>query len=201
MSGPETTEWFTEAVEEFDRHEKRTDGVRVVSSLAGGLAVLREALYLRVHQDVERMIGRDSMLIPLSESKSRQRTKDEIETYQVAESTAAVRDFGYVGTNDDWYLAWLARLRLGERGAKAEMIKRLRRYVSKTPNDRRLAFLDLLARVLPESRRAPLVLFRLVPRSVQIVTAVALGDQATATVHRRHPIADLPAHCGWRLES
>jgi len=192
MSRGDTTEWFAEAVEDFDRHEKRTDGARVVSSLVGGLIVLRESLYLRVHQDVERVLGKDSMLIPLSETKSQHRTRDAIETYQVAESAVAVGDFGYVSTKDDWYLSWLARLRLGERKADAETIQQLRRYVSKTPHDRRLAFMDVLARVLPESRRAPLILFRLVPWSVQIVTAVAFGDHATASDLRTRQVTDLP---------
>ena len=44
------------------------------------------------------------------------------------------------------------------------------------PHGRRLAFTDVLMRVLPESRKAPMVLFQLVPLAIQIVTAVAFGD-------------------------
>ena len=51
---------------------------------------------------------------------------------------------------------------------------------SATPHDRCLAFSDVLVKVIPESRKAPLVLFHLLPLAVRLVTAAALGDQATA---------------------
>ena len=52
------------AAEEFNSHESRSDGVQVASSLSAGLTILRDALYARVHDDVERVLGMDSALAP-----------------------------------------------------------------------------------------------------------------------------------------
>ena len=182
-----------EAAEEFNRHEHRDDAVRVTSSLASGLTVLRDSLYWRVHRDVEKIVGRDSMLMPVSEKKAERLTKTEIELYQIAESAAAVREFGYVRPDDEWYLQWLTRLRLGTPRTEVKVVERLAQYSSGTPDDRRLAFTDVLARVIPESRRAPLVLFRLVPPAVHIATALAFGDHARAAGLRNRQKSDLAA--------
>ncbi len=187
------TSWIAKAVEQFDRHEKRRDGARVVGCLIGGLTVLRESLYLRVHQDVEQAMGVDSMLMPVSELRALQRTSEEIEAFQVAESAATVGQFGYVAEAETWYLPWLARLRGGQPGQEATMLPQIRAYFSASADQRRLDFADVLARVIPESRRAPLVLFRLVPLAVQIATALAFGDHATASRLREQQLALLPA--------
>jgi len=50
-------------VKEFNRHENRGDGARVAPGLIAGLAVLRNALYFRVHKDVERLVGRASSVV------------------------------------------------------------------------------------------------------------------------------------------
>lgn len=182
-----------EAIEEFNRHENRDDGRQVASSLAGGLNVLRDSLYVRAHEDVERIVGRDSMLMPTSETRSERLTKIEIELYQIAESAAAVRDFRYISTDHQWYLHWLTRLRLGESQADAAVFGRLGDYLSKTPDDRRLDFADVLARILPESKQAPLVMFHLFPLSVQITTALGFGDHPRALDLRKSQLAHLPA--------
>ncbi len=77
------------AAAEFDRHEHRKDGERVVQKLTGSLDLLRDCLYLRIHRDVEQSVGFDSMLMPVSELKAERQTADEIEQYQVAEGAAA----------------------------------------------------------------------------------------------------------------
>jgi len=179
--------------EQFNRHENRHDGAKVAGSLTGGLAILRESLFLRVHRDVERLVGRDSMLIPVSEVKTEQVTKTEIDLYQIAESAAAVRDHGYVGTSDDWYARWLARLRLGEAKTDGEIVERIGQYLGQAADDRRLAFTDVLVKVLPEAQRAPLVVFRLLPFCVRIATALAFGDQQTASGARKRQVTLLPA--------
>jgi hypothetical protein len=193
MRGKDSVEKHARAAEEFNRHEHRGDGALVAGSLTSGLGLLRDSLYLRVHRDVEKMVGKDSMLIPLSEVRAEKQTKTEIELYQIAESAAAVRDSGYVGTKDDWYLHWLARLTLGDAVAHAAHVERVEEYLAKTPDDRRLSFTDVLGDVLPESRRAPLVLFRLVPSAVWIATALAFGDHGRARDTRNSQAADLPA--------
>ncbi|MHC4176129.1 MAG: hypothetical protein ACYSWU_01400, partial [Planctomycetota bacterium] len=120
--------WLAEAAEEFNRHENRQDGTRVVSCLTDGLRILRESLYFRVRHDVENAVGRDSMFMPVSETKTRQRTTELIESFQIAESTAAVRHFGYLCATDEWYLQWLARLGSGEHALNAEVLDRAKGY-------------------------------------------------------------------------
>ncbi len=45
------------AAEEFNLHEGRSDGVEIAGSLAGGLTILRDALYKRLHEDVQRLMA------------------------------------------------------------------------------------------------------------------------------------------------
>jgi hypothetical protein len=189
----DSADWLAKAVDEFNRHSGRKDGAQVVSCLSNGLTILREGVYLRVHQDVELAVGRDSMLMPVSELRARQQVAEETDVYQVAESAAAARQRGYVAAPADWYGPWLVRLRLGKAELDAEIDERVRAYQSKSPDERRLAFTDALARLMPESLDAPLVLFRLVPLAVQIATACAFGDRRTATDLRRQQTAILPA--------
>jgi hypothetical protein len=105
----------------------------------------------------------------------------------------AVATRRYVGSEDDWYLDWLSQIRLGPIRADGRVAKRLAYYRSKTPDERRLAFGNVLATALPESRRAPLVMFRLLASCVQIATAIAFGKQEDATEWRKQQIGHLPA--------
>jgi len=204
MEADESTERLSKAAELFNRRHGREDGADVVGSLAGGLTVLRDSLYRRLHDDVERMVGRDSMLMPISEPEVQRLTKEEIEVFEIAESAATMAVFDYVKIDEDWHREWLARLRLGGRGLEAEITGRLDRYLSEEPDERRLLFTDMLVKVLPESRQAPLVLFRLVPLSIQIATALAFRDHATASEVRRRQVASLPViadchRCGGKV--
>jgi len=168
-----------EAINEFNRHEGCDDGLRVATSLASGLGVLRDSLYMRMHEDVERIIGRDSMLIPVSELKAQKLTKIETELYQIVESGRAVVEHGYV-TEFPWYVQWLCRLRLAGVESNPVCCNRLEEYLADDAAKRRARFERVLAKVLPESTRAPLVVFSLYPLCVQIVTAQAFSDHTCA---------------------
>lgn len=193
MGHSDSGKGMSAAAEQFNRQEKRDDGARVAGCLAEGMNILRDSLTRRLHQDMERFVGKDSMLMPVSEVTTLRQTAHEIEAFQVAESAATARQFSYVGQPEDWYLPWLVRLRLGEGSLGTEIAQRSRAYLAQGPDRRRLVFADKLARVLPEAGRAPLVLFRLVPLSVGIITAMAFGDPATAAEMRREQAVVLPA--------
>jgi len=193
MPDEELPTGLAQLAEEFGRRAGRTDGLRVASGLAAGLTLLRKLLYSRLHEDVERIVGRDSMLMPVSEKKAEVSTKIEIEMYQIAESAAAARESRYLPAVDDWYRDWLVRLRLGPSPVEPRVQERVVDYLAKTPDQRRLAFSTVLARTLAESRRAPLVLFHLFPLSVQIATALAFGDTQAASKARGQQVILLPA--------
>jgi hypothetical protein len=184
---------LAEAAEEFNRHEHRADGTRVAACLANGLSILQDLFYYRIYRDVRRVLGRDSSLMPASELKAQQMATEEIAAYMIAESASAAVRHGYVGEDRDWYVRWLARLRWGQLGLDAEIVKRSRTCLSKTPDGRRLAFMDRLLQIVPESRQAPLVLFRLLPLSIGIATSCAFVDRETAARLRRQQLAVLPA--------
>jgi hypothetical protein len=184
---------FAQAAKEFNSHTRRSDGERVAGSLNGGLSLLQDSLYFRLYDDVERIVGKDSMLMPISELKARRMTHTEIAVYQVAESSAAAEKLGCIGPDDHWYTHWLAGLRLGQSHVDARAVAQLTDYLSKTPHQRQLAFTDVLVKVIPDSRRAPLVLFELFPLSVQIVTAMALTDHTSAFKLRRQQLVHQPA--------
>jgi len=181
---------------DFERQSGRQDGPAVTTGLNTGLELLSSLLYARLHEDVERTVGEDSMLMPPSELKSRLRTMTEISLYQVAESATAARQWGYLPAGAEWYIPWLAGLRLGQSPLEPAQQQRIDGYLAKTSQARRLALTDVLVSVLPESRRAPLVLFLLFPLAVQIVTAKAFGDDAGAKRLRGLQIDLLPIITG-----
>jgi len=183
---------LAEAVEEFNRHEGRDDGAKVAACLADALTIVRQSTYDRVHRDVEREVGADSMLMPISETKTRRRTTLEIEVFQIAESAAAARELGYTSGPVEWYVEWLSALRIPPRELDRKFHQQCLQYLAMSADERRLAFSDALGRVLPESRQSPLVLFRLLPMAVRIATAAAFGDRTTASGLRREQIALLP---------
>jgi hypothetical protein len=204
METEESVQQRQQAVEEFNRHERRGDGARVAGSLAGGLTLLRDLLYVRLHEDVELRAGMDSMLSPVSPEKTARTAKVEIELFQTAVSAIAVRRQGYVSSDDDWYPNWLTRFRLGRLAEDPRVAKRLSTYLGATPDGRRLMFTNVMAGVLAESRRAPLVLFRLFPHAVQIVTSLAFDDHALCDAAREQQLHLLPSirdchHCRGKL--
>ena len=184
---------FSAAASDFDQHEHRTDGMRIVDSLNEGLTLLRELLYLRLHKELEKVLGVDSMLTPISEIKTRQQVKTEIELYQAAESASAVVEMAYARNDGHWYLHWLAGIRLGQAALDEQHCQRLVRYAGQDLDHRRLTLTNVLVAVLPEARRAPLVLFRLFPLAVHVATAIAFGDEASALRIRASQTECLPA--------
>ncbi len=189
----ESVERRARAAKQLNRHEHRTDGAAIAASLASGLDYLRDSLYLRMHRDVEKAMGVDSLWMPISEMKTEHDTKTEIDLYQIVESAAAVAEGGYLAVGDDWYLHWLCRFRLGSLLPDESHMARLADYSAQTSDQRRLAFSDVLGEVLPESRRAPLILFRLMPLCVKIATALAFGANSAARAARHRQTEDLPA--------
>ncbi|HLA84419.1 MAG TPA: hypothetical protein VJL29_06470 [Thermoguttaceae bacterium] len=181
-----------QAAAEFDRHENRNDATRVAGGLSAGLTLLRNSFYQRLYDDVRKNIGSDSMLALTSARKSKALAKMETEIYQIAESRMAIEAAGYVA-DADWYARWLLGLRLGPSANDDKVAARIAYYTSKPDRDRRLAFGSLLARIIPQSRRVPLILFQLFPLSVHITTAVAFGDQTRAAALRKEQVAQLPA--------
>jgi hypothetical protein len=204
METEESVQRRQHAIEEFTQHEHRGDGARVTGSLSGGLTLLRDLLYVRVHDDVELRVGMDSMLSPVSVEKTAKTTKAEIDLFQTAVSAIAVRQQGYVSGSDDWYLNWLTRFRLGRLAEDPRVAKRLSTYLAATPDGRRLTFTNVMASALAESRRAPLVLFRLFPHAVGIVTALAFEDHVLCDAAREQQLHLLPSirdchHCRGKL--
>lgn len=193
MTMQERAAKYTEAAEEFNRRTGRSDGARVANGLDAGLTVLRDSLFVRLHHEVEKMLGVDSLLIPVSVKQTEIATKMETEWYQIAECLEAVKALGYLVADLEWYLGWLARLRLGQPHIDGKAKERIGDYLAKTPDQRRLAFSNVLAKTLPESRRAPLVLFHLFPLSVQVATALAFGDHLGAGKLRNRQVGYLPA--------
>jgi hypothetical protein len=191
-----------QAVEEFNQHQHRGDGSRVAGSLAGGLTLLRDLLYVRLHDDVERRVGMDSMLSPVSLEKTARTTKAEIDLFQTAVSVLTVQQQKYL--DDDWYLDWLTRFRLGRLAGDPRAAKRLSLYMAATSDRRRLLFTNVMSSVLAESRRAPLVLFRLFPLAVQVATGLAFDDHVLCDAVREQQVHLLPAirdchHCRGKL--
>ncbi|HZZ70775.1 MAG TPA: hypothetical protein VFE24_00875 [Pirellulales bacterium] len=181
-----------ELVSEFETHERRPDGIKVVASLFEGLSQLRDTLYTRIHDDVELAVGTDSMLFPLSESSSHMAANTEIELYQIAETCFFAVESDLVSEQGGWFVEWLTKLRLGE-SANAKMKERVQSYLAKTPSERRRAFARNLQQVFPEAGQAPLVLYRLFPLAIGVATAIGFGDNYRAAEIRKEQVRWLPS--------
>jgi hypothetical protein len=192
MSPEERVRVRAEAAAEIDHHEGRTDGERIAQGLGDGLKLVRDLLFSRMHGDVEQVFGVDSMLAPIALARTEDAAKTEIDLYQTAEVVAHAREQRYLASEGDWCLRWLGRLRLGAAVDSPELSQRLSRYASKGADDRRRAFSVALERTLPEARRAPLILYRLLPLAVAIVADMAFGNHAGAAELRKRQIALLP---------
>ncbi len=196
MDTQERLHRLTEAASEFEQHLQRDDGMRVATSLADGLNTLRELFFTRVQIDVEQAFGVDSMLVPASLAKTAATARTEIDVYLVAESAAYVGDNKLLGdlpgksfdAADEWYSQWLRKLRLGGGVVDTGAVQRLAYYGRKSADDRRRAFSVVLERVVPEARRAPLIVYRLLPGAVAVATALSLGDHVRAAESRRQQV-------------
>jgi hypothetical protein len=180
------------AASQFNERLARADGQRVAGGLADGLGLLADIFLTRVLVDVQRNFGSDSMLMPTSIVKTEEKAKAEIELFQISESAAHAREYQYVSGHDEWFLTWLAELRLGEQATAAASGHRLAQYGARSAEDRRRVFSTVLERTLPAASRAPLVLYRLFPLGVSIVTALAFGDHDRAQDARKRQQSVLP---------
>jgi hypothetical protein len=199
MNAQEIVDRCSAAAEDFNHHEQRSDGVRVIENLCGSLTRIRDSFFDRVHCDVEMQVGKDSMIQPISEEKTERTTKLEIEVYQVVVSAGAAASHTYV-SDGAWFRDWLARLRLGSFEADSRAARRLTFYAGKSETEQRMAFSNILAAALPEASRAPLILLKLLPLAVEVATAQAFGKSADAMQWRREQTDILPAiadchHC------
>jgi hypothetical protein len=189
------SELAVNSVAELQGHCSDPDVARVVDSLSGGITRLRSLMLKRVHEDVEHEIGMDSMIAPVSlitEQRQAKRTKLEIEMYAIVVIADEISRGSYVDCLPEWSLDWLLHLRMGN--DREELFKRrIESYQVLSANDRRLKFLNHLQRAMPESARAPLVLFRLFPRALRIVAAMAFGDAHRALALRGEQCILLPA--------
>jgi hypothetical protein len=193
MAQEATSPSRAEAAAEFDREENRGDGARVAASLADGLRWLCDAFLTRVYSDVEKKFGVDSMLMPTSLVASEEKTHDQIEIYEIAESVTFVADRRYTKSDVGWYLKWLTRLLLDSAANDLAVTQRIGQYLSRTPDERRRAFSHIVERTLPETMRAPSIVYRLLPPAVSIVTAVAFDDHPRAVELRNEQVGLLPS--------
>jgi hypothetical protein len=180
------------AVEELAIHENRQDAERIVDSLTAGLTMLGESCYTRVTTDVLKVFPQDSMQVhwPAPGELS---GKTEIELYLIFEAASAAAEQRLIRSGAAWCATWLATLRLGETAGQPQAQRRLQNYSELPADARRLAFQRVLDKAIPESRRAPLVLLRLLPLGAGIAAATALGNLDLARLLRKQQSSLLPA--------
>jgi hypothetical protein len=186
-----TRERVEQAAQALNAQESRADGAKITASLMAGLNEIDSLLFDRVSSDVETEFGEDSMLVPISAIKSGNATRKEIEVYQAVEAAALARNAGAI-RDETWFADWLARLRLGDLYDDPMIAQRFQHYRGKHADARRLMFESMLERTYPEAGRAPVLVYRLFPLAIGIVTAVAFGDHPLAEKLRRQQCELLP---------
>ena len=72
-----------------------------------------------------------------------------------------------------------------QRSQSEHCIRTCGRYDQPSDGLRRRRFPSLLEQALPEARKAPLIIYRLFPRAVRIVTALAFGNALWGTGNSR----------------
>jgi hypothetical protein len=154
----------------------------VVDRLQSGLSQIRDLLLARLHLDVERQFGVDSMIAPVSlshELAQMQNAGIVIDAFDAVLAGDEIAARGYVDNPEGWLSDWLLALRFGNRGPEFRQTH-VEPYLGLADSARRLRFVSTLQRVVPESIRTPPVLFLLYPYAVRIVAAMAFGDEARA---------------------
>lgn len=182
-----------EAAAQLAKKQPDLSAEKITHSLIDGLGTLRERLFERIHNDVEQNVGEDSMLLPLSVEKSEQLANHEIESCQVSVAALEASNRQYISCDNRWFVSWLAQLRLGEAINDTKWRRRIRHYLTMSDDELRLDFSRKLENVFPEARLAPLILYRLFPMSVRIVTAIAFGQHMDAAEIRNRQMFWLPA--------
>lgn len=182
------------AAAELQEYCPEQEPQQIVDSLMAGMTQLQNLLMVRAHDDVQREFGTDSttdMSLSRMETKARH-AKFEIDAYACIVIDDEVTLSGYVDAPGKWFLNWLFRLRLGA-GHESAFEQRVEHYRSENIEERRLKFVTKLQDVMPDSARAPLVLFRLFPRALRILPAVAFCDPLRAKQLRHEQLMLLPA--------
>ncbi len=167
----------------------------VVDRLQAGLTLLRDELAGRLHIDVEREFGVDSMVAPLSLSHEFSQLRLAGEATDAYASVVAADEIlarGYVDAAEGWLVDWLVELRFGDRAPTARQ-EHAEPYRALADKARRLRFVALVHKAVPESMRTPPVLFLLFPLGVRIVAAMAFGDEARAQQLRAEQVSLLSA--------
>jgi len=194
MTASQYSDQQKRAASELAQHFPELSAQQVVDCLSNSLTRLRTELIERACDDVETAFGQDSMILSSLREKERQtrRAANEIDAYCCILTSEEVVQCRGMNLDDSWLLDWLLRLRFGS-DAESVKQKRIGHYESSTIEERRMKFVSLLHHCLPESARAPLVLFRLFPRAVRIATAMAFGYLQRAQALREEQIQLLPA--------
>jgi len=167
----------------------------IAGSLSKGLRALRELLLTRLHNDVEAAFGVDSLLAPATSGEAQreiQLSASEIEIYSLVVVLAEVLHSGYANRQLDWFRDWMLRLRFDPE-FQAPARRRMEFYEPYGDNERRHMFASIIEQALPEATKAPLVIYRLYPRSVRIAAALAFTDPLRAKEIRSEQISYLPA--------
>src|SRR5262245_16003737 len=118
----------------------------VADRLQAGLRQLREQLAGRLHVDVERQFGVDSMVAPLSlshEVSQLQRAADATDAYSAVVAADEIANRGYVDKPLGWLVDWLIDLRFGDRAASARH-ELAEPYCALADKARRLRFIAVL---------------------------------------------------------
>ncbi len=182
----------TAAAAQLAKQEPDLPVEKITESLCFGLNTLRSLLFQRIHHDVEENVGQDSMLLPLSAEQSERTAKNEIESFQVSVAALAAADRHYISCDTKWFVSWLAKMRMDDAVNDTKWRRRIRHYLAMSDDELRLSFSRNLENVFPEARLAPLILYRLFPLSVRIVTAVAFGNHLDAAELRNRQMLWLP---------
>ncbi len=200
---------FGSAQAELIQHVGAVNCTDTASNLWSGLETLRKLLLQRLISDIESDFGADSTLAPATTgmaNRENQRAAEEIETYSLVLVIDEVARRGYAKGDVTWFRDWLLHLQFGNELDPA-VVDKMRRYDLPSDGQRRRVFSSSLEQALPEARRAPLIIYRLYPRAVRIVTALAFGDALHAREIRAEQISFLPIigdchHChGLPLEN
>jgi hypothetical protein len=183
-----------QAQTEFQQHVGGAHSADLVHSLWTGLSTLRKLLLTRLHNDVEAYYGVDPILAPTTASETQREMRhaaSEIEIYSLKVVLAEAARNEYAGDDENWFRDWLLRLRWGDE-VNAAVAERMHLYDQYGDNDRRHMFASFVEQALPEATKAPLIIYRLYPRSVRVGTAVAFGDPLRAREVRSEQISYLP---------
>lgn len=181
----------TQAAALLDQAMGASHGTQIVESLSVGLNTVRDLLFQRIHNDVERYFGMDSMSIPLALDQSEYNAKAEIDIWQIIEVADYAYSAGFI-SDPLWMRAWMGELRLGGSFSNSPVGQRVAQYAEMNEDDRRRHFASSLEKVYPEARRSPLVLYQLMPHAVRIVVAVAFGATEEANKQRDRQAFLLP---------